>query len=316
MSVMAEHRKTGTASTPWAAWAVLVGMGGTSVTYNVYHAVHHSGMNPFLALLYGLAPVAAAALLSHIVAELDGGWFMKSVAFLVMLGAMTLSIGATASVVKPAAGSWMQYLFGAVLDAAALVALQRILSGRKCRDAEASALEVAEQAVRDALGTAAQAEQERARLAAEMAEGRAALEAELARIGTELTAANATAEALRERVSSARKRRRTSARKPATTSARNQRAGTAPEPAPASAGSSAPEDVLDVDAEATLLALIEEGKSPTDARILALIAAGHSASEAGVMAGKSDSYGRTVARLDRAAKKEPAAAERTEGDML
>lgn len=308
MTVMANHaRKNGT---PWAAWAVLIGMGGTSVTYNVYHAVHHSHMNPFLALLYGLAPVAAAALLSHIVAELDGGWFMKTVTFLVMLGAMALSIGATASVVRPAAGSWMQYLFGAVLDAAALVALQRILSGHRRKAEEVSALAVAEQAVREAAGKAERATAERARIEAEAAEERAALKAELARVNIDLTAANATVDALRSARVPGRKRSRTTARKPAGTSARNRPGTTAPEPALTTgpelaavpAGSTGPESELDIDQEARLL-------------ILDYVAKGHSASEAGRLAGKTDGYGRQVVRLDRAAKKEPAGSERAEGDM-
>ena len=140
MTVMAhEAPRPAPSSAVIAAWAVLVGMGGTSVTYNVCHAVSHGSMNLWLALLYGIAPVFAAALLSHIVAEHDGGRFLQGVAFAVMLGAMTLSIGATAAVVKPASGPWMQWLFGAVLDAAALVALRVILSGRK-RKAEAAAV--------------------------------------------------------------------------------------------------------------------------------------------------------------------------------
>ena len=53
----------------------------------------------------------------------------------------------------------------------------------------------------------------------------------------------------------------------------------------------------------------------TEARILALIDQGHSASQAGILAGKSDSYGRQVARLRNAAKREPAGEERSDGDM-
>jgi hypothetical protein len=281
-------------SAVFAAWAVLVGMGGTSVTYNVYHAVHHGSMNLGLALLYGIAPVFAAALLSHIVAEHDGGRFLQAVTFAVMLGAMTLSIGATASVVEPASGPWMQWLFGAVLDAAALVALRVILSGRK-RKAEAVAameaaqgtLSEAERIATEAAGSVAEAEQKAAQFEAELATTKAALEAE------------------RERRLPARNRRRSSARKPAAASARNQAPEPAPEvtpePAPVPVGSSAPEDVPDLDAEA---------------RILKYIAEGHSASKAGVLAGKSDSYGRTVARLAKAAKTEPAGDDRSDGDAL
>ena len=66
---------------------------------------------------------------------------------------------------------------------------------------------------------------------------------------------------------------------------------------------SAPEPALDIDAEIR-----------ADLRIMELIEKGHSASEAGVLAGKSDSYGRQVARLARA-KREPAGDDRSDGDM-
>ena len=265
MSAMAAHRKTTTTATT-AAWAVLIGMGGTSVTYNVYHAVHNGTLSVGLALLYGFAPVFGAALLSHIVAVYQGGRFLQAVTFVVMLGAMTLSIGATAAVVKPAAGPWMQWLFGAVLDAAALVALRVILSGHQHKAAEATALEAAER-------TAAEAAEKTEALQAQLAEVTAALETERNR-------------------KPPRNRNRKSTRNRGT---RNTR-----KPAFAPAGTTAPEDAPDLDAEALILKYLAEG---------------HSASQAGVMAGKSDSYGRQVARLARAAKMEPAGGERTEGDV-
>lgn len=263
MTGMAAHRKntTITSATP-AAWAVLIGMGGTSVTYNVYHAVHSGSLGLGLALLYGFAPVFGAALLSHIVAVHKGGWFLQGATFAVMLGAMTLSIGATAAIVRPAAGSWMQWLFGAVLDAAALVALRVILASHQGREAEASALETAEQA------------------AAEAADKAEALQLQLAEVSTAL-------EAERNR-----KPARNRNRKRAT---RNTR-----KPALVPAAATAPEDAPDLDAEALILKYLDEG---------------YSASKAGVMAGRSDSYGRQVARLKRVAKMEPAGGERSEGDV-
>src|SRR5580692_763429 len=103
---MTSHASPKTARTPglWAAWAVLIAMGGTSVTYNVWHAVHGGHMPAGLALLYGLAPVLAAILLSHIVAEYDGGKLMQAAAFAIMLAAMSLSAYATAVTVAPVAG--------------------------------------------------------------------------------------------------------------------------------------------------------------------------------------------------------------------
>jgi hypothetical protein len=125
-----------------AAWLVLVAMGGTTMTFNIWHATH-SGMPLGLALLYGMAPVSAAMGLSHIVAEYKGGRFMKAVTFLVMLGAMALSIGATSEVIRDAAGP-LRWLFGGVIDAAALVALQVILSPESRAAAKAAKKAIAE----------------------------------------------------------------------------------------------------------------------------------------------------------------------------
>jgi hypothetical protein len=111
-----------------AAWGVLALTGATTLTFNVWHATHAGHMILPLALLYGFAPVLAAMGLSHIVAAHQGGPAMKGAAFAVMLGAMTLSMGATAAVVRPTSGPWLCWLFGIIIDAAALVALQVILS--------------------------------------------------------------------------------------------------------------------------------------------------------------------------------------------
>ena len=92
----------------------------------------------------------------------------------------------------------------------------------------------------------------------------------------------------------------TTTRKPARNKPRKRAAAPTPVPVPVAAGSSAPEDAPGLDAEALILKYLAEG---------------HSASQAGIMAGKSDSYGRQVARLAKAAKQEPAGTERAEGDM-
>lgn len=246
-----------------AAWSVLIGMGGTSVTFNVCHAVGHGQLALALALLYGIAPVFAAAFLSHIAAVHHGGWFMRSVTFAVMLGAMSLSIGATASVVAPAAGA-LRWLFGCVLDAAALVALRVILDRRESDAAEATALEDAQQQAGDAQERAAIAESAAAQLTAELASARAEL---------------ATAEAV---AAAARNTARGSARKPA----RKRGAGSARKPAAASAASSAPEpdgEADDLTTEAQALKILAE--SP-----------GISGSQLGLRLGKSDRYGRDLIR--------------------
>ena len=163
----------------WAAWAVLIGMGGTEMVYNIWHAIFTGHMHWGLALLYGLAPVAAAVLLSHIVAELGDGWFLRAVAFLVMLSAMSLSAYATASVTRPAAGSWFAWVFGLTLDAAALVALQVILSSRSRKNAAMEALETAGAQVHKAQSEAATARRELAEVRAELTATRERLEAEV-----------------------------------------------------------------------------------------------------------------------------------------
>jgi len=119
-----------------AAWLVLAGMGGTSLTFNVWHAAH--GHLPVgLALLYGISPVLAAGGLSHIAGGSRAGWQSRVITVVVMLGAMGLSVGAVASVVEPVAPGLLRFVFPAVMDAASLVALQELLSGRQVAPATA-----------------------------------------------------------------------------------------------------------------------------------------------------------------------------------
>jgi hypothetical protein len=170
-----------------AAWVILVSAGSTSVIYNVYHAVGNGSMAPFLALLYGFMPVFLAALVSHIVAESESGWVMQAAAVVVMFGAMALSIGATATVVHPAAGVWMQWLFGGLLDGATLVALRVILVSRSRKHRAATELEAAQEAGQQAAARAFQAEQELAAAKAELVSVRGDLEAEVQRLTSALT---------------------------------------------------------------------------------------------------------------------------------
>lgn len=114
-----------------AAWAVLLGCGSTSLAFNIAHALGGDGgghLAVALAVLYGTAPVGAGMGLSHMAAGFEGGWFLRVMTFAVMLGAMALSVGATAAVVAPVAPGWLRWLFPMVLDAAALVALQVIIA--------------------------------------------------------------------------------------------------------------------------------------------------------------------------------------------
>lgn len=110
-----------------AAWAVLAFAGSTMVSFNIWHALHGGIPQLPLAVLAGVVPVALAMGMSHIVAAYRAGRFLKVVTFAVMVGAMVLSVRATGYVVRPAFGP-LWWLYGGVVDSAALVALQVILA--------------------------------------------------------------------------------------------------------------------------------------------------------------------------------------------
>lgn len=265
-----------------AAWLVLGTMGVASVVFQVDHALGGGLPRWLIAGVVGFAPVAVSLGVAHMIALHRGGTAVRVAAILVMACGMTLSMGAIAWVVGPYYHSWLRWLFGVLLDGAALFAAWVLLGDHARRAAEASA--VAEAAVM------VQAAEDAARDA----------RSEASELATALQGVRAELDALRVRVP-ARKPRRSSARKP--------RSGSGPVPAGSSGsgagkvppGTSGPADVPDLDTEAYILKLIDEG---------------HSASEAGVLAGKSDSYGRQVARLAKAAKREPAGSQRTDGDVL
>ena len=105
MTGMAEHRTPSRAeksSAKAAAWSVLITMGGTSVTLNIWDATHATHpLYGLIAVLKGLAPVLAAMLLSEAGARFDGGKVFRGVAFGIMGGAMVLSASAVASVLRP-----------------------------------------------------------------------------------------------------------------------------------------------------------------------------------------------------------------------
>lgn len=188
-----------------AAWAVLIGTGVTSVTYNVVHAVNGARLEIVLALLLGFTPAFLAAFLSHVAAVLEAPrWVIVSVIG-VMGAGMVLSASATAAVVAPAEPGWRGWLFGAVLDAAALLALWAILTARRRNNGATAAVEAAQAQAREAAEQAADAEEELATVKAEL--------------GAELEAVRAELEAARLRAS-ARKPKRRPARKPAGISAR------------------------------------------------------------------------------------------------
>jgi hypothetical protein len=112
-----------------AAWIVLLSMGGTSMAFNIYHAVNGNGhLVVGLALLYGIAPVLAAMGLSHMGASRRDKLIVQVIIFAVMIGAMVLSANGIGEVLKATAGPQMCWVFGGVLDAASLTALWMILN--------------------------------------------------------------------------------------------------------------------------------------------------------------------------------------------
>lgn len=206
-----------------AAWAVLIGTGVTSVTYNVVHATQGARLQIVLALLLGFAPAFVAACLSHVAAVLDAPGWVKAAVIAVMGAGMVLSASATAAVVAPADPSWRGWLFGGTLDAAALLALWAILTARGRKNEAAMAVDAAHAEAREAVA-------ERSRLEAELVSVRAELEAEV----------QALTSALNKRPASPRKRATSSPRNKAASSPRN----------------SAPEDI-DTQAEALSILIAE-----------------------------------------------------------
>lgn len=109
-----------------AAWLCLIIAGAATVTFNVVNA-YRSGMASPLGWIEGVVPVALAMLVSHLVATSSAGRVLRGVTFAVMIGALALSVRATGDVVAPAAGP-LWWLYGAVVDIAALGSLQVLLT--------------------------------------------------------------------------------------------------------------------------------------------------------------------------------------------
>jgi hypothetical protein len=198
MPVMAKHAITEVPGLPpeaktsvkAAAWVVLCAMGGTSVTFQVWHAVH-SHLAVGLAVLFGLAPVVVSLCLSHIAAEHgEMSGFLQTVIYLAVALAMALSMSAVAAVVAPAAGPWQRWLFGLVLDGPSLICLRVVIVQQQRKAGRKAAVEAAERAERDARERAAAEATARA-----MAEATARAETEAAERARTEAAARAKEEA-------------------------------------------------------------------------------------------------------------------------
>lgn len=223
----AKHR-TGTPGLG-AAWAVLIGTGATSVTYNVVHATQGARLEVALALLLGFMPAFVAACLSHVAAVLDAPWFIVGGVLAVVGAGMVLSASATASVISPADPGWRGWLFGFTLDLGALLALWAIMNSRRRKVAVAAEIETAREAVARARAEAAEAAGERSRLAEELTELREQAAADLASARGELeaerTAREAEVQALGSALNKARNKARSSGQKRRAASPRNTGSG-------------------------------------------------------------------------------------------
>jgi hypothetical protein len=197
MSTVSTHKTPKRRTPAPAAWLVLGTMGLASVVFQVDHALGGGLPRWLIAGIVGFAPVAVSLGVAHMIALHRGGTGVRIAAMLVMACGMTLSIGAIGWVVAPYYHSNLKWLFGLLLDGAALFAAWVLLSEHQRKGAEESALAQAGLALAEAQSAARQA-----------AEETTGLRAELARVSGDLTAAHATAEALRSTAPAAPRRPR------------------------------------------------------------------------------------------------------------
>lgn len=165
-----------------AAWAILICLGGTQVTFNVVSALRHSALSP-VPVLAGLTPVLGAALLSHLAASRHASGPFRALVTTIMLGSMAVSIGATIEVTQPVFGQlWRAVVLGLVLDAASLAALWFVMARHSEKTATASAVEQAHADAEAARQQASDATGKVSGLEAELTAARAELEAERNRV--------------------------------------------------------------------------------------------------------------------------------------
>ena len=109
------------------AWILLVVMGLSTIALNVDHAVTTGKLSDLLAVLVALVPVIAYVGLSEIVAVFRSA-VLQTVTVVSMILGMALSMSAVASVVRPEAGPYLCWLFGAVLDLPVVISLYVIMN--------------------------------------------------------------------------------------------------------------------------------------------------------------------------------------------
>jgi len=279
------------------AWIVAVLMTGTTMTFQVYHSIRFGQMPVPLAVLEGVVPLLISMCILEFVSEWEGArtWAVVA-AYVIMAGSMYMSAAATGAVVLHAAPHRMSWLFGVLLDAAALLAVHFILNGPTAADvareasAEAAARAEHEASLRAEIAAAKQArkddrsafEEASSALRAELHGERAAREAAETGCAEAVAGAEITArqlEAARAEIT-ARKKRAATARKRGPATGRKQDAATGSATVPQDLPDEAAPDDLD-----------------SEAKVLWYLDKGHSASKAGVYAGLTDSRGRQIARL-------------------
>jgi len=123
-------------------WSILLTTASISLAFNIGHALnppaptHAPGeaggaevhaVPVALAVLYGVAPVLVALMLSHLMAIQAGRAWKRAGTGLVFVAALALSVRAIYEVLEPIAGRW-GLLFALMLDVASLLALQEVLS--------------------------------------------------------------------------------------------------------------------------------------------------------------------------------------------
>jgi hypothetical protein len=114
-----------------SAWTVMLCCGVTSLLFNLVHAIRHDGsttdwVNIMIAVIYGVAPVTISVIDSHMATKKRAAWEVL-VMLAVMVATMTMSVAATASLVRPVAGPVMCWVLPAVLDTATLIAFRMIV---------------------------------------------------------------------------------------------------------------------------------------------------------------------------------------------
>jgi hypothetical protein len=325
MAPMAQHDSHEAAARPLrraraAAWAVFLGMAGTSMAFQTYHSLHYGQMPWGLAYLYGIVPLAISVGVLAFAAHWSSNW-ARAGAYAVAAGAMFLAASATGKVSQNAAPSHASLLFGLLMDGAALLAIHFIFNGPTAAQAVAEVarreaeLTASVSAAQDALSRAVAGHREA------FAEAEAGHAAEAARLRADLAAAAESAETqqaeamrvhrmtvqvLEDRVEAARQEAETLAAKNEALTRKLDRAtgsgkggnGTRKQ-AGTAAGTSAP-------AKAET-APVSQDDLPgnwdaldTEARVLFLVnEKGYSGSKAGLAAGVTDARGRQIARMAR-----------------